>query len=53
MEKANQHLCAGDCVVIPPGTPHELWNPREKPLVQVQLRAGALRRRHRDDGTLS
>jgi mannose-6-phosphate isomerase-like protein (cupin superfamily) len=24
---------AGDCVVIPPGTPHKLWNPGPEPLV--------------------
>jgi mannose-6-phosphate isomerase-like protein (cupin superfamily) len=24
---------AGDCVVIPPGTPHKLWNPGPDPLV--------------------
>jgi mannose-6-phosphate isomerase-like protein (cupin superfamily) len=24
---------AGDCVVIPPGTPHKLWNPGSEPLV--------------------
>ena len=24
---------AGDCVVIPPGTPHKLWNPGAEPLV--------------------
>ena len=24
---------AGDCVLIPPGTPHKLWNPDAEPLV--------------------
>ena len=24
---------AGDCVVIPPGTSHKLWNPGSEPLV--------------------
>ena len=24
---------AGDCVVIPPGTPHKLWNGGDEPLV--------------------
>jgi mannose-6-phosphate isomerase-like protein (cupin superfamily) len=24
---------AGDCVVIPPGTPHKLWNLQREPLV--------------------
>ena len=24
---------AGDCVVIPPGTPHKVWNPGPRPLV--------------------
>jgi mannose-6-phosphate isomerase-like protein (cupin superfamily) len=23
----------GDCVVIPPGTPHKLWNPGAEPLI--------------------
>jgi mannose-6-phosphate isomerase-like protein (cupin superfamily) len=26
-------IAAGDCVVIPPGTPHKLWNPGAEPLV--------------------
>jgi mannose-6-phosphate isomerase-like protein (cupin superfamily) len=26
-------VIAGDCVVIPPGTPHKLWNPNDAPLV--------------------
>ncbi len=26
-------ITAGDCVVIPPGTPHKLWNPGPEPLV--------------------
>jgi mannose-6-phosphate isomerase-like protein (cupin superfamily) len=26
-------VTAGDCVVIPPGTPHKLWNPGRAPLV--------------------
>jgi mannose-6-phosphate isomerase-like protein (cupin superfamily) len=26
-------LAAGACVVIPPGTPHKLWNPGPEPLV--------------------
>jgi mannose-6-phosphate isomerase-like protein (cupin superfamily) len=26
-------VVAGDCVVIPPGTPHKLWNRGEEPLV--------------------
>ena len=27
-----QDVRAGDCVVIPPGEPHKLWNPGEEPL---------------------
>ncbi len=26
-------VAAGDCVVIPPGTPHKLWNTGTEPLV--------------------
>jgi mannose-6-phosphate isomerase-like protein (cupin superfamily) len=26
-------VAPGDCVVIPPGTPHKLWNPGRAPLV--------------------
>jgi mannose-6-phosphate isomerase-like protein (cupin superfamily) len=26
-------IVAGDCVVIPPGTPHKLWNTGSEPLV--------------------
>ncbi|HUO72696.1 MAG TPA: cupin domain-containing protein [Solirubrobacteraceae bacterium] len=26
-------VSAGDCVVIPPGTSHKLWNPGSEPLV--------------------
>jgi mannose-6-phosphate isomerase-like protein (cupin superfamily) len=26
-------VLAGDCVVIPPGIPHKLWNPGPEPLV--------------------
>lgn len=26
-------ICAGDCVVIAPGTPHKLWNTGTQPLV--------------------
>ena len=26
-------ITAGDCVVIPPGTPHKLWNTGPEPLV--------------------
>ena len=26
-------IAAGDCVTIPPGTPHKLWNPNDQPLV--------------------
>ncbi|MBA2505173.1 MAG: cupin domain-containing protein [Thermoleophilaceae bacterium] len=27
-----QEVRAGDCVVIPPGAPHKLWNPGAEPL---------------------
>jgi mannose-6-phosphate isomerase-like protein (cupin superfamily) len=26
-------ITSGECVVIPPGTPHKLWNPGPEPLV--------------------
>jgi mannose-6-phosphate isomerase-like protein (cupin superfamily) len=28
-----ESVAAGDCVVIPPGTPHKLWNGSSEPLV--------------------
>lgn len=28
-----QSVARGDCVVIPPGTPHKLWNTGDEPLV--------------------
>ena len=34
---------AGDCVVIPPGTPHKLWNPGPAPLVLLCCCAPAYR----------
>lgn len=34
---------AGDCVVIPPGTPHKLWNPGSAPLVLLCCCAPAYR----------
>ena len=30
---AESEIAAGDCVVIPPGTPHKLCNPGSEPLV--------------------
>jgi mannose-6-phosphate isomerase-like protein (cupin superfamily) len=30
---AEAEIVAGDCVVIPPGVPHKLWNPGPGPLV--------------------
>jgi mannose-6-phosphate isomerase-like protein (cupin superfamily) len=32
-ENDEAEIRAGDCVVIPPGTPHKLWNTGEIPLV--------------------
>ena len=34
---------AGDCVVIPPGTPHKLWNTAAEPLVLLCCCAPAYR----------
>lgn len=39
---------AGDCVVIPPGTVHKLWNPGEEPLVLLCCCAPA----YSDDDTV-
>jgi mannose-6-phosphate isomerase-like protein (cupin superfamily) len=39
---------AGDCVVIPPGTPHKLWNTEEAPLVLLCCCAPA----YSDDDTV-
>jgi mannose-6-phosphate isomerase-like protein (cupin superfamily) len=38
----------GDCVVIPPGTPHKLWNTGPEPLVLLCCCAPA----YRDDDTV-
>jgi mannose-6-phosphate isomerase-like protein (cupin superfamily) len=38
----------GDCVVIPPGTPHKLWNAGQRPLVLLCCCAPA----YRDDDTV-
>jgi mannose-6-phosphate isomerase-like protein (cupin superfamily) len=38
----------GDCVVIPPGTPHKLWNPGSEPLVLLCCCAPA----YSDDDTV-
>jgi mannose-6-phosphate isomerase-like protein (cupin superfamily) len=32
-EADTAEIAAGDCVVIPPGTPHKLWNTGDAPLV--------------------
>jgi len=31
--ESEAEIGAGDCVVIPPGTPHKLWNTGPEPLV--------------------
>ena len=41
-------VTAGDCVVIPPGTPHKLWNPGSEPLVLLCCCAPA----YSDDDTV-
>ncbi len=33
LDSAEAEIRAGDCVVIPPGTPHKLWNTGNEPLV--------------------
>jgi mannose-6-phosphate isomerase-like protein (cupin superfamily) len=45
-EEAEVH--AGDCVVIPPGTVHKLWNPGPEPLVLLCCCAPA----YSDDDTV-
>jgi mannose-6-phosphate isomerase-like protein (cupin superfamily) len=41
-------VTAGDCVVIPPGTAHKLWNPGPEPLVLLCCCAPA----YSDDDTV-
>jgi len=41
-------VAAGDCVVIPPGTPHKLWNTGSTPLVLLCCCAPA----YSDDDTV-
>ena len=41
-------VATGDCVVIPPGTPHKLWNTGEQPLVLLCCCAPA----YSDDDTV-
>ncbi|HET9104408.1 MAG TPA: cupin domain-containing protein [Solirubrobacteraceae bacterium] len=41
-------VTVGDCVVIPPGTPHKLFNPTDRPLVLLCCCAPA----YRDDDTV-
>jgi mannose-6-phosphate isomerase-like protein (cupin superfamily) len=41
-------VVAGDCVVIPPGTPHKLWNAGPEPLVLLCCCAPA----YSDDDTV-
>ena len=41
-------ISVGDCVVIPPGTPHKLWNPGPDPLVLLCCCAPA----YSDDDTV-
>ncbi len=33
MGEEEAEVSAGDCVVIPPGVPHKLWNAGPEPLV--------------------
>jgi mannose-6-phosphate isomerase-like protein (cupin superfamily) len=41
-------VAAGDCIVIPPGTPHKLWNTGTEPLVLLCCCAPA----YSDDDTV-
>ena len=38
-----QDVTAGDCIVIPPGTPHKLWNTETAPLPMLCCWAPAYR----------
>jgi len=33
LDRDETQVTAGDCVVIPPGTPHKLWNTGTEPLI--------------------
>ncbi len=46
--RTNPTVIAGDCVVIPPGTPHKLWNTGTEPLVLLCCCAPA----YSDDDTV-
>jgi mannose-6-phosphate isomerase-like protein (cupin superfamily) len=48
--EAEREIEAGECVVIPPGVPHKLWNPGEEPLVLLCCCAPAY---HHDDTVLT
>jgi mannose-6-phosphate isomerase-like protein (cupin superfamily) len=45
---ASGGVVPGDCVVVPPGTPHKLWNPGPDPLVLLCCCAPA----YSDDDTV-
>jgi mannose-6-phosphate isomerase-like protein (cupin superfamily) len=45
-----QDVAAGDCVVIPPGVTHKLWNPGGEPLVLLCCCAPAY---HHDDTVMT
>ncbi len=48
LEEEESEVGAGDCVVIPPGVPHKLWNPGAEPLVLLCCCAPA----YSDDDTV-
>jgi mannose-6-phosphate isomerase-like protein (cupin superfamily) len=48
--EAEREIEAGECVVIPPGVPHKLWNDGEEPLVLLCCCAPAY---HHDDTVLT
>ena len=45
-----QEVAPGDCVVIPPGVRHKLWNPGDEPLVLLCCCAPAY---HHDDTVMT
>jgi mannose-6-phosphate isomerase-like protein (cupin superfamily) len=48
LDRDEEPVAAGDCVVIPPGTPHKLWNTGAAPLVLLCCCAPA----YSDDDTV-
>ena len=50
LAEEERDVAAGECVVIPPGTTHKLWNPGPDPLVLLCCCAPAY---HHDDTVMT